>query len=384
MINAKLGIIIPIYNAEKYIGQCVESILRQTYSQFELVMVDDGSTDSSGQICDEYAKKDSRVHVIHQPNKGKLSARFAGVENACCEYVSFVDADDWIDMHTYEYLQKYMEEEIDIISYSIIRWVDEDYQRISIEKDASGFLDKDDLAELHRVMIWNIKENRFGIDPSLCNKVFKRTLIKDELERAVKINVLYGDDVAVTYPAIKNAHNMMITDYPLYYHRQRRRNEIPYYFSDDNYFIKLTSLYDYLAKRFDHDKEILKQLDYFFATSAKYRLLNYGYSIVSEKYKYMFPFNRVEKGSDIVIYGASEVGREYEEQVRRTKYANIVLWVDREYEYYRELGVVSPESLKDVQRFDYLIVAIANKKVALEIENRLINMGVDKQIIISL
>ena len=91
-----VSIIVPIYNVEQYISRCIESILAQTYRDFELILVDDGSPDNCGKICDEYAKQDSRVHVIHQENKGVSAARNAGISLAKGEYIMLVDSDDFI------------------------------------------------------------------------------------------------------------------------------------------------------------------------------------------------------------------------------------------------------------------------------------------------
>jgi len=93
----EISVIVPVYNVEKYLSRCIDSILNQTFSDFELILVDDGSTDNCGAICDEYAQKDSRIRVIHQENQGVSSARNHGVEAAMGEYVTFVDSDDWLD-----------------------------------------------------------------------------------------------------------------------------------------------------------------------------------------------------------------------------------------------------------------------------------------------
>ena len=100
------SIVIPVYNAEKYLGECIDSVLAQSFRDFELILVDDGSKDSSGEICDEYAKKDERIRVIHQPNGGVTAARKAGVEAALAEWIMFVDADDKV---THECLQRLVE-----------------------------------------------------------------------------------------------------------------------------------------------------------------------------------------------------------------------------------------------------------------------------------
>ena len=94
---AEVSIIVPVYQAEKYVGQCIESILAQTFTDFELILADDGSKDRSGQICDEYALKDKRVRVLHQTNSGVAAARNNGISNAGGSYVCFVDADDRVE-----------------------------------------------------------------------------------------------------------------------------------------------------------------------------------------------------------------------------------------------------------------------------------------------
>lgn len=96
-----LSIIVPIYNSKKYLEECIDSILQQSYKDFELILVDDGSSDGSGELCDEYAKKDSRILVIHKENKGQSSARNVGIDMAKGEYITFVDSDDTIEENTY-------------------------------------------------------------------------------------------------------------------------------------------------------------------------------------------------------------------------------------------------------------------------------------------
>lgn len=112
MNNPLISVIVPVYNTEKYIRKCIESILRQTFTDFELILVDDGSTDNSGAICDEYAEKDNRVRAFHQENRGVCSARNKGLDNAKGTYVAFVDSDDYIRDIGLEFLLN------DIINYN--------------------------------------------------------------------------------------------------------------------------------------------------------------------------------------------------------------------------------------------------------------------------
>lgn len=109
-MRTRLSIVVPVYNVEEFLPKCIESILAQTYSDFELIMVNDGSKDRSGEICDVYAKKDARIQVIHQRNKGVSAARNTALNRIAGEYVGFIDSDDWIEPDMYEQLIHQVEE----------------------------------------------------------------------------------------------------------------------------------------------------------------------------------------------------------------------------------------------------------------------------------
>ena len=116
-----ITIITPVYKAEKYLHRCVDSILAQSYTNFELLLIDDGSPDNSGAICDEYAVKDSRVRVFHKENGGVSSARNAGIDAAQGEFLTFVDSDDYLSPHTYQPLIGFLEahEEVDFVEFPV-------------------------------------------------------------------------------------------------------------------------------------------------------------------------------------------------------------------------------------------------------------------------
>lgn len=105
----KISIIVPVYKVESYLSRCIDSILAQTYQNFELMLVDDGSLDRCGEICDNYAKKDDRIKVIHQPNRGVSAARNAGLDLATGDYIGFVDSDDYISINMYSDMIKLLE-----------------------------------------------------------------------------------------------------------------------------------------------------------------------------------------------------------------------------------------------------------------------------------
>ena len=103
-MNPKISVIVPVYKAEKYLNRCVDSILAQTFTDFEVLLIDDGSPDRSGEICDEYTKKDVRIHVYHQQNCGAGAAREFGVNKASGTWIMFVDSDDTIPVDSLENL----------------------------------------------------------------------------------------------------------------------------------------------------------------------------------------------------------------------------------------------------------------------------------------
>ena len=112
-----ISVIVPVYNVERYLRQCIESITNQSYKNLQIILIDDGSKDNSGKICDEYAEKDKRVEVIHKENTGVSAARNTGLDNAKGEWITFVDADDWVEKNFCEILiKKATENESDCIA----------------------------------------------------------------------------------------------------------------------------------------------------------------------------------------------------------------------------------------------------------------------------
>lgn len=163
--NPKISIIVPVYNAEKYLHRCIDSILNQTFTDFEVLLINDGSTDSSGSICDEYAKKDSRVRVFHKENGGVSSARQLGIEHCKGEYSIHIDSDDWIEPEMLELLiDEVKSQDVDIVCFDYFK----DSKSISIQvrnkpTGTTGYSLYKDLM-LH------------NLPGSCCNKMIKHSL----------------------------------------------------------------------------------------------------------------------------------------------------------------------------------------------------------------
>lgn len=209
---AEVSIIVPVYQVEKYIRQCVDSILAQTFTDFELILVDDGSKDKSGQICDEYAVLDQRVKVIHKENGGLSDARNCGMDQAVGNYFMFVDSDDYIAPTMLEYLYKaLMNKEADIAVCNFLHFFEEDRKR-----DFSTNIQSEVLSGAE--IFYSRKNERvYGIWTVAWNKLYKRETLGNVRFRFGKYhedefwaNDIYQMDIkVVTIPEC------------LYYYRQR-------------------------------------------------------------------------------------------------------------------------------------------------------------------
>lgn len=376
----KLAVIVPVYNVESYLEECIESVLKQSYRNLEIILVDDGSTDNSGKICDNYAKTDSRIHVIHQKNMGPILARYNGLISSNSDYITFVDGDDWIEPFAYEKMFPYMEKNNEVIMFHIIRYFDERNQIHSSINYMPGQYDKEAIRNiLFPSMIWDIKKQVFGIDPSLCSKIIKREKLITEFENLKDLHIHYGEDVAVIYPLLMSIQSIAITNEYLYFHRQRKRDKIASYIIDNEYYKKLFFLYDYLKKRFGINRELNKQLDYFYIYSMELYLRIYGDR--KSRRGYVFPFDIIPAQSKIIIYGAAEIGQIFFEQVRRINYCTVVAWVDRNYSNYQNLGVKNIELINECE-YDYIVIAIGQKEIATQVKKdlKVMNVRDDKMV----
>lgn len=171
----KISVIVPVYNAEKYVKRCIDSILNQTYKNLEVVLVNDGSTDKSGYICDMYAKSDDRIKVVHQLNKGVCVARNTGIKESSGEYILFIDSDDWIEYNTLEILMNNVKfEDIDILIYGYkMEFIQKDNKKTKIVTPEKKFY-KTVLDYLDDFNIYRTN----GLFGYCWNKIYKADIIR--------------------------------------------------------------------------------------------------------------------------------------------------------------------------------------------------------------
>ncbi|MEH7131458.1 glycosyltransferase, partial [Neobacillus drentensis] len=208
----KISIIVPIYKVEKYLAKCVESILAQSFKEFELILVDDGSPDRCGEICEEYSKKDNRIKVIHKENGGLSSARNAGISIASGEYIAFVDSDDYLHNRMYELLYKNATEnssDIVICDYFKVRENEiSDSFNLKTNVESKNFTNIEALYELYE----NNSEN-FVV---AWNKLYKQKLFTDLRFEKGRIH----EDEFISHKLLFKSPKVTYLPIKLYYYRQ--------------------------------------------------------------------------------------------------------------------------------------------------------------------
>lgn len=219
-----LSIIVPVYNVKPYLSECLDSILAQTFTDFEVLLIDDGSTDGSSAVCDEYVSRDSRIRCFHKENGGHMSARQEGFRKSSGSYIAFVDSDDWIDPAMYACMcAAAKEHSADMVCCN--------YTAVTPKKQIKrrdfcnpGFYDKPRLeAEIYPRLLFSGIFFHYGISPSLCNKLFRRTLLEEHLFR-VPLTIKLGEDGLAAYPCLLGASSVCFLPESFYYYRSNEKS----------------------------------------------------------------------------------------------------------------------------------------------------------------
>lgn len=210
---SKLSVIVPVYNVEKYLRQCIDSLLTQTMNDIEIILVDDGSKDRSGIICDEYQKKDTRIVTIHKDNEGLAKARKSGIERASSEYICFLDSDDYYDKLFCETMyNKMISEGADIVECDYIRFSKKIFNRISLYK-SSLVLTRNDFIE--QILKYTVIDGNVAV--VVWNKLYKRDLINKYIKD-------YGEspleDYIFNMQYYQGVYKYAYINKPLVYYRQ--------------------------------------------------------------------------------------------------------------------------------------------------------------------
>lgn len=291
-----VSVIVPIYNVEKYLSKCIDSIINQTYENIEILLVDDGSPDNCGKICDEYSKKDSRIKVIHKKNGGLSDARNCGIDNSTGKYLFFLDSDDYIKNDTIEYLINLIIRDKSDIAISKIQVV---YKNIIEENASSKSEVLDSLTVLNRMLY----SDSYYI--SSCGKLFNKNLFK-EIRFPVGKNY---EDVGTIYKLYALASKISCGYNQKYYYIIRSDSITNKKFSNKEYdLIEMTDgMCNFILKNYPqleagaHYRKVFSRISLICKKNYPYKKNDENIKIIKDNYKEILKNSMVPKKSKLAI-----------------------------------------------------------------------------------
>lgn len=372
-----LSIIVPVYNVSEWLETCLNSILAQTWQNFELICVDDGSTDNSLEILHHYRGVDGRVKVIHKENGGLVSARKAGVQQAEGMYIGCVDSDDWIDPDLFKCLmEKAIQYNADIVTSGCVR----EYGSGSVvhrEEMSAGFYEKEKL--LHEFLPNMIGDRDFfcqRILAAVWGKVFKAELYK-KYQMLVPDECTIGEDQACTFPILLNSEKIYVLGKEMYHYRQRETSMCG---TGDRSLEVYRPAISYMYQYFQSvsHSEYIEQ----FSRMALHTMLYLAPEQVW-KYQKSVPFHTLPEGK-VLLYGIGRFGRALSTMLKQENGIQIVAYLDKTPRDMNDgLPCYSLQELKNTGlEYDYIIVSVLHAYAWKEIRQQLLTFGISEEKII--
>ncbi len=359
-----ITVIVSIYNVKDYLIPCIESIINQIFTDLEIILVDDGSTDGCSEICDKYQEIDSRILVIHKENEGLVSARKAGLKAAHGSYIAYVDGDDWIEPIMYEHMyQELCRQDVDIVMCG--RY--EDTGKISREVFhgiSEGRYGKEELINyVYPQMIVGDDFFEWMIFPGLWDKLFRRKCV-EMFQYMVDNRITMGEDAACTYPCLLNADSIYIIHQCLYHYRQTTSSMVKKVQSNEIERERFCVLYQSMNKCFERYTGIFDVREQW-KKYVLFLMLPRADTLYKdfENLEYLFPFYQVKKGSSIILYGAGTYGQRLYQYLKKSRFCSVSAWVDRNYIQLSEMGleVVNPLVIPQ-KKCNVIVIANTYKK----------------------
>jgi glycosyltransferase involved in cell wall biosynthesis len=382
MKNPLVSIIIPIYNSEAFLDKCIQSAINQSYKNIEIILVNDGSIDSSREICNNYSSIDDRIKTIHKNNGGLVSSRKAGLRASTGKYILYIDGDDWIELNLIEnYVNQVLKHKADIVISSHIINL-EGREDILMNSLPSGVYNKDKLSSIiYPKMLYTGKFSQFGIFSYSWGKLYKREiLLKNQL--SVDESITIGEDALCLYPTLLDANVLVILEQPGYHYRQRadsliktlRKIEIS----------KMQKVYDDLKNIF-LDKKVLDimlpQLQHYLLSLL---IINTEGPNSSDKIT-LYPFDKVNFNENLIIYGGGTFGQHIYKKIINYKKPNILAWIDEKHKYYSKLNlpVTGFDKIKNID-YDIILIALIDEDNSSKAYLKLLKHGADPDKIIQI
>lgn len=374
-----VSVIVPIYNTQNYVARCIESILCQTYTNMEIILVNDGSTDNSMAVCESYAAKDARIRIISQQNHGIIAAKKAGIRICQGIYVMFVDSDDWIEKDMLQaMIAKMLERTCTLVCTNAYM----DMPDRTIEKRNAVPAGRYKTEEIVRDLFFYKDTDNYGILPYSVAKLYPRDMLKEVLKNITN-DIHYAEDKAIVFSFVFQNIEICFTD-DIYYHYCIRDGSACQSENQD-YFIELTAFYKYVKKLFDRHKEreyLLLQLGKYLLQESRTAINNKLGLTTPDKPIYTVPYQLdpstfFPQKKKVILYGAGRVGTDYYKQLTDCMNIELCGWVDKNYRKYQtEYLDVHPIEYIQKTEYDYILIAVRKQTVFQEIKEELTDMGI--------
>jgi glycosyltransferase involved in cell wall biosynthesis len=365
--------------------KCIDRLLEQSFSDFELILVNDGSPDACPQICDDYAKTDTRVKVVHKKNGGLVSARQEGLKNSSGKYVCFVDGDDWVDNYYLDVLYKLAEaNSSDLVVTGHFREFDGKIE--TIRPKSAGVYDEHEIqSSILPKAIYNGRFCEHGVSTYVWNKLFKRELLNKTLYD-VPNEIIMGEDAAITYSYLAISKSMTVSRIPLYYYRQRHDSIVKSIENPQTEYYRLGLLMNFLKSKLKSvldEKNLDEQIRYYLYSQI---LVRSGGLIYDKQGNLVFnPFLDVASKSKVIVYSSGSFGQHILTTNNQNQFFHVIEWIDLDFHKLNVGGnYVRPISSIDNAEFDHLIIATINPSNYNAIKLELSLMGIDEKKVVKM
>ncbi len=366
-----ISVIVPIYNLDAYLYQCVNSIVQQTYKNLEIILVDDGSTDNAVEICEFFRKSDPRIRVIAKPNGGLVSARKAGLNESSGKYVYYVDGDDWIDpdcIEQYFNIAKRDGSEIVIGDYSREFLGNFVVMRNTLKP---GFYDRQSIERvLLPTMIYDGNFFNHGLKTYSWGKLYERKVVA-QLQNSVPNEVMIAEDAALVYPAIFKANSVSLTNIVGCNYRQRPNSMLKSTNFDPEEPNRIASAFAYMSSVFGARAAgygLVDQLQAYFSATT---IIRFGGFLHDEPtYNKYHLFGSLPQGSRLALYNSGSFGQHVYRYLKASTCYQLAGWFDKDFKESQllKMPVANPEDI-DACDFDYLVVPSFDLQVHSEVNS---------------
>ena len=369
----KVSVIIPVYNTGKYLRRCLDSVIMQTLGNIEIICVDDGSTDESARILEEYADRDDRIKVIYKQNGGLVSARKVGVIAAEGEYIGYVDSDDWIEPDMYEKLYGCAHNNhVDMVTSGYL--FEGNYITTHFDDVTEGLYDEANMRYLRENAIYNLQTKNVGLRGSLCCKLFCTELLKT-VQEGISDKLTFSEDKMCVLSYVLSCSRVYVLKRAFYHYISHPFSMV--HKCNDDYLISVNEVYKHFIKLYQHPcfTPVMRMQAELYITELLYKGINSRLGFQNRNLFWINPYylDDIPADARIVLYGGGELGDAYRRQIEMRDDLVLVGCVDTQYIENVQVGALGMLLGED---YDLILITVKNPKKAMEIREGLTYEGI--------